>query len=383
MDNCIEALHERVCMGRVPLHGKGVCWCKAGPAGLRALGSTRSRLHLPEVLLHQIALFLIEPSYRLCDWMKEHIVWSSLSGNPRAMDMLYADMRDTDPIQKGQKKVSWMALSENPSAIPLLEKNQEKIHWTWLSSNPNAIHLLEKNMDKVDWQSLCLNPNAIPLLEKNMETNRYVMNWGMLSQNPNAIPLLQKNMDNIYWFYLSANPSALSLLEANMEKVDWDMLSQNPSAIHLLEKNLDKVHWTRMCKNLAGIPLLERNMDKVDWDILSLNPAAIPLLEKNLDKVNWATLSMNPCAGPLFQHYPEKAHLYRAYLSFNPSVFEVDLVETERKAVLFVETLRVCSPRLADPTRPAVPSGLLCAGLLCTNTPLSRGDVLNPLNIPP
>jgi hypothetical protein len=79
-------------------------------------------------------------------------------------------------------------------------------------------------------------------------------------------------------------------------------------------------------------------MDRVNWDILSLNPMAIPLLEKNLDKVNWATLSMNPCAGPLFQHHPEKAHTYRAYLSFNPSVFEVDPVETERKAHIFMKT---------------------------------------------
>jgi hypothetical protein len=145
-----------------------------------------------------------------------------------------------------------------------------------------------------------------------------------------------------------------------MDKVDWGMLSQNPSAMPLLEKNLDSVHWIRMCKNPAGIPLLEANMDKVDWDILSLNPMALPLLERNLDRVNWATLSMNPSAGPLFQHDPEKMHMYRSYLSFNPSVFHVDVVETERKAHMFVETLRVCSPRLAAP-----------AGLLCTNTPLS------------
>ena len=123
-----------------------------------------------------------------------------------------------------------------------------------------------------------------------------------------------------------------------MDRVEWDMLSQNPSAIHLLEKNLDRVHWTRLCKNPAGIPLLEKNMDRVNWDILSLNPMAIPLLEKNLDKVNWGTLSMNPNAGTLFQHHPEKAHMYRDYLSFNPSVFQVDVAETERKAHIFVET---------------------------------------------
>jgi hypothetical protein len=79
-------------------------------------------------------------------------------------------------------------------------------------------------------------------------------------------------------------------------------------------------------------------MDKVVWDILSLNPMALPLLEKNLDKVSWALLCMNPCAGPLFQHHPDKAHTYREYLSFNLSIFEVDPVETHRKAMSFVET---------------------------------------------
>jgi len=46
---------------------------------------------------------------------------------------------------------------------------------------------------------------------------------------------------------------------------------------------------------------------------------------------------MNPNAGTLFQHHPEKAHMYRDYLSFNPSVFQVDLVGTERKATLFAK----------------------------------------------
>ncbi len=35
-------------------------------------------------------------------------------------------------------------LSQNSSAMHLLEKNQNKINWSALSANPSAMHLLEK-----------------------------------------------------------------------------------------------------------------------------------------------------------------------------------------------------------------------------------------------
>ena len=47
--------------------------------------------------------------------------------------------------------VKWTWLSENSSAIHLLEQNIDKINWTALSRNPNAIHILEQNVDKIDW----------------------------------------------------------------------------------------------------------------------------------------------------------------------------------------------------------------------------------------
>ena len=46
------------------------------------------------------------------------------------------------------KKIDWIMLSANPSAIHLLEKNPDKISWSCLSRNPAAIHLLEKNKKK-------------------------------------------------------------------------------------------------------------------------------------------------------------------------------------------------------------------------------------------
>ena len=50
------------------------------------------------------------------------------------------------------KNLNWIYLSENPSAIQLLEENPDKINWENLSGNPNAIHLLEQNLDKINYK---------------------------------------------------------------------------------------------------------------------------------------------------------------------------------------------------------------------------------------
>ena len=58
-----------------------------------------------------------------------------------------------------EKKLNWVKLSTNESAIHMLEKNLNKVDWERLSKNPNAIHILEKNLDKVDWEWLSMNKN--------------------------------------------------------------------------------------------------------------------------------------------------------------------------------------------------------------------------------
>jgi hypothetical protein len=47
--------------------------------------------------------------------------------------------------------LDWEGLSDNPSAIPILEQNLDKVCWDNLSKNPNAIPILEQNLDKVNW----------------------------------------------------------------------------------------------------------------------------------------------------------------------------------------------------------------------------------------
>ena len=75
--------------------------------------------NLPNVLIKIISTYLIQPQYKLLDWVDEN-------------------------------KLNWEYLSLNPShkAIPLLLKNLDKINWKYLSGNPSpgTIPILEKNL---------------------------------------------------------------------------------------------------------------------------------------------------------------------------------------------------------------------------------------------
>ena len=102
---------------------------------------------LPNVLLEMISGYADENE--LLDWIDpEKIDWDYLSENPSAIHLL----------EKNQEKIDWQQLSRNPAAIHLLEKNPKKIDWMFLSRNPAAIHLLEKNLEKIDWRELSNNP---------------------------------------------------------------------------------------------------------------------------------------------------------------------------------------------------------------------------------
>jgi hypothetical protein len=68
--------------------------------------------------------------------------------------------------------VNWSQLSDNSSAIHILEKNLDKIDWRRLSENPAAIHLLEANRDKIDWEYLSSNPEILEYDYEKMKETR-------------------------------------------------------------------------------------------------------------------------------------------------------------------------------------------------------------------
>ena len=122
-----------------------------------------------------ISKYLIEPEYKLLDWIDiNNINYILLNLNNNAISFLNEN-RDNINLN----------LSSNPAAIELLKENRDKIDWFQLSKNPNAIELLRENPDKINWFNLSLNPNAIELLRE----NRDKINYRILSSNPSIFEL--------------------------------------------------------------------------------------------------------------------------------------------------------------------------------------------------
>ena len=82
----------------------------------------------------------------------------------------------------------------------------ENIDWSSLSRNPRAIDLLRDNIENIDWESLCFNPNqdAFLLLEENINVMEELDQGciDFLSENPGAIHFLEKYQQYINWNYI-------------------------------------------------------------------------------------------------------------------------------------------------------------------------------------
>jgi hypothetical protein len=66
----------------------------------------------------------------------------------------------------------------------------DKVNWYWLSENPSAMHILQANPDQIKWPNLCRNPAAIDILQENQDK----IDWVYLSQNPAIFEYDYKNM---------------------------------------------------------------------------------------------------------------------------------------------------------------------------------------------
>ncbi len=207
----------------------------------------------------------------------QNINWENLSLNTSegAIELLEFNEKGIEFDENGNQiqgtcKINWAYLSENPSAIRIIERNMHKVHWYYLSKNPSAIHILEKNMDKINWDGLSLNPAAIHILKKNFTK----IHWSFLSSNPAAIDILEENPDKINWFFLSKNTAAIHLLEKNINKINWEYLSSNPEAIHILKEHHDKIDYNSFGSNPNIFELdykfFEKRMDIIKQELMEL-----------------------------------------------------------------------------------------------------------------
>jgi hypothetical protein len=111
-----------------------------------------------------------------------HIDWLFLSKNPNAIPIL----------EKHQDKIVWYYLCENENAMPLLIQRMDKVRWSFLCNNrnPAAMELIEQNLHKLDSDiniecshdglALSKNPSALPLLSR----HPHFINWNILGTLP-------------------------------------------------------------------------------------------------------------------------------------------------------------------------------------------------------
>ena len=104
-------------------------------------------------------------------------IWHELSSDVAKLICQYVGNDRIKPWVKALESIDYYWLSENPSAMHLLEANQDKIDWYQLSANPSALALLEANPNKIDWYKLSVNPSAIHLLEANQDKINKNMIW--------------------------------------------------------------------------------------------------------------------------------------------------------------------------------------------------------------
>ncbi len=124
---------------------------------------------LPVDILKLIASFLVQPEYRLIDWIShDSLNYFYLSKNPCAVHILKHNL----------DKINWKILSRNPDAKEIFKQNLNKVNWTFLSENPNAIHILKENLDKIDWRQMSFNPSIFEIDKTTTTTN--INNFALL-----------------------------------------------------------------------------------------------------------------------------------------------------------------------------------------------------------
>jgi hypothetical protein len=152
------------------------------------------------------------------------IMWNLLSQNisPRVIVLIEKKIEEENNLSEEElqnmsikKKICWNSLSQNPSAIKLLEKNINKVNWYFLSKNSAAVHLLKDNIDKINISLLCKNPNigALNLLEQIIKTDGYrIIKWDSLYENPNALYFIRKNFNDSNAYLIELPSFSLSSL---------------------------------------------------------------------------------------------------------------------------------------------------------------------------
>jgi hypothetical protein len=290
----------------------------------------------------EISKHIVQPKYKIANWVFEQLkkenskyTLNMLSINPNALqyindmfqkenlkiiDKLFTSDSSLSFFNEGDYNVvceegefelipeyrTGLSGNTNKQICVCLKMFETKIDWRVLSENPSAIELIECNLDKIDWINLSKNHNAMHMIEEYHENiitkrskNHYDLKlyWNGLSNNKNAIDILEANKDKIDRYNLLLNENAIELIEEFIyeEEYEIESFSLNPNAIKILEDNERLINWNLLSANPNAIRLLKENPEKINWTNILLNPNAMDLIIENQDKIqNWFLIGSNP-----------------------------------------------------------------------------------------
>jgi hypothetical protein len=107
------------------------------------------------------------------------------------------------PRYKVNNKLYWPLISINTETnnigMVVKRNNKYNLDWNWLSNNPSAIQILERSQGKTQWGYLAYNKNAINYLIKHQNK----INWNELinytDATINCMYILQNNNNKLNW----------------------------------------------------------------------------------------------------------------------------------------------------------------------------------------
>ena len=262
-------------------------------------------------------------------------------------------------IEKGNRYKYYLNLNHSENAIKYLSQNPDNIIWSILSANPYAFDLLMENKDLIYWPSFCINrnPKTIDILLQNSKK----IYWSGLSSNPAAIDLLLKNKDKINYTYLIDNENAYELIKEYLETqfilhpslayysvkkhnkqtyIQNLCSNQNEKLIQYLYINYrDDLDWFKLSTNSAAIDIILENKHKISYIGLSANthPKAIELLKKTPHYINWDNFGAHITEYALIaEHNP----MLKEWIWSNPIIFDYKAISKYKMDIIKEELMQ-------------------------------------------
>jgi hypothetical protein len=245
-------------------------------------------------IIREISSYLVQPKYKMVDWIKPYFEYIKNSGN----------------------KEFWLILSMNKYSHDfILENYPDKIKWDFILSNPCATDFIIENIHKFDKNKLGENHDF--RLLKYYENN---------NKNYFGNPFCINKIDKLIY-------EKSGLFGKNTEykldsKIDLLLFLSNRNAYIIFEKYENEINWYNFSKKYdessffqyeASYPFFIRHHQKINSAHIYRNPLFINYAKENISKIDIKSMFGNEKIIE-FIFSKEDDNMYR--LKYNIEIFD-------------------------------------------------------------